>query len=188
MNATPPFRPGQRVRVTDECQEPRLRGLTGTVLTVRETLPGAYEVLVDLELRGRRTFVVMPQLGVREIELLPVLLALGAGVDADSEDDLVEKIRRALEGLGYEMCVVGQRKAKGSGTTVGYPDLSVRHPRWPVGNVLLLEAKTAEGRLSPEQEDLHGRGWSVVVRSVEDAVEAAQNGDAWLVIGARGSR
>lgn len=182
MNATkPPFRPGQRVRVTDECAEWNYRGREGTVETVKEVLPGAFEVLVDLGLAGRRTFAVMPGLG--ELELARVERFQG-GHDG-LEDELVTQIVATLGDAGYEVCVVGQRKAKGSGTTVGYPDLSVRSPHWPVGMAMLMEAKTATGELSVEQEKLHARGWSVVVRSVDDALAAAQNGDAWLVIGGR---
>ena len=179
MNATAPFRAGQRVRVTDACREWNYQGREGTVLLVKEVLPGVFEVLVDLGLAGRRTFAIMPGLGELELAQAPRLATGSTG----SEDDLVQAIREALEAEGYEMCVVGQRKAQGSGTTVGYPDLSVRHPRWAVGMVVLLEAKTAEGRLSPEQEKLHGRGWSVVVRSVEDALAAVRERDEDLRIG-----
>lgn len=88
------------------------------------------------------------------------------------ESDLVTDITKALEGQGYLVAVVGQHKAKGSGTTVGYPDMSVRRQAWPDGLACLLEVKTAQGELSPEQEDLLKRGWSYVVRSVSGAMSA----------------
>ena len=90
------------------------------------------------------------------------------------EDELVAEITRALESAGYRVAVVGQLKAKGSGTTTGYPDMSVRGPRWPCGLACLLEVKTATGTLSPEQETFHTEGWSYVVRSVEEALRVVQ--------------
>jgi hypothetical protein len=89
-----------------------------------------------------------------------------------SEAAIVQAIIDELAALGYETLVVGQRKAKGSGTTTGYPDLSVRRQGWPQGLALLLEAKTADGTLRPEQADLHERGWSFVPRSAYDALLA----------------
>lgn len=89
-----------------------------------------------------------------------------------SEAAIVRAIIDELAALGYETLVVGQRKAKGSGTTTGYPDLSVRRQGWPKGLALLLEAKTDAGELRPEQADLHGRGWSYVARSTEEALKA----------------
>ena len=89
-----------------------------------------------------------------------------------SESAIVRAIIDELGRMGYEVLVVGQRKAKGSGTSTGYPDLSVRRQGWPQGLALLLEAKTADGELSPEQEKLHARGWSHVPRSTEDALLA----------------
>lgn len=86
------------------------------------------------------------------------------------EADLVADIIHALKVNGYGACVVGQLRAKGSGTTIGYPDLSVRHPSYPRGLACLIEVKTAEGTLSTEQEDLHKDGWSHVVRSVQEAL------------------
>lgn len=89
-----------------------------------------------------------------------------------SEAAIVRAIIDEMAALGYETLVVGQRKAKGSGTTTGYPDLSVRRQGWPKGLALLLEAKTDTGELRPEQADLHGRGWSHVVRSAYDAMRS----------------
>lgn len=88
------------------------------------------------------------------------------------ESDLVADITKALQEQEYLVAVVGQHKAKGSGTTVGYPDLSVRRRTWPDGLACLIEVKTATGELSGEQEDLLKLGWSYVVRSVAGAMSA----------------
>lgn len=90
------------------------------------------------------------------------------------EKDLVQDIRTHLEALGYLVATVGQYRAKGSGTTVGYPDMSIRHALWPRGMALLLEVKTKAGKPSSEQERLHSVGWSYIVRSVDDAVDAVR--------------
>lgn len=92
--------------------------------------------------------------------------------DTRSESAIVRAIIDELAALGYETLVVGQRKAKGSGTTTGYPDLSVRRQGWPKGLALLLEAKTDTSELRPEQAELHGRGWSHVVRDPYDAMRS----------------
>lgn len=89
-----------------------------------------------------------------------------------AEATLVAAITEALVEQGYLVCVVGQLHAKGSGTTVGYPDMSVRRRTWPDGMACLLEVKTATGALEPEQELLHNEGWSYVVRSVSGASSA----------------
>lgn len=65
----------------------------------------------------------------------------------------------------------------------GYPDLSVRRSTWPPGVAMLMEVKTQTGRLSTEQATLHARGWSVVVRSAANAVEAARGFGDWLEAG-----
>jgi hypothetical protein len=39
------------------------------------------------------------------------------------ERDLVQELRMAAKALGVFLAEVGQRKAKGSGTTIGMPDL-----------------------------------------------------------------
>ncbi len=87
-----------------------------------------------------------------------------------AESDLVQAITDALTHQGYLVCVVGQARAKGSGTTVGYPDMSFRRAEWPRGLVCLVEVKTATGSMEPEQETLHAGGWSFVVRSVAGAI------------------
>lgn len=108
--------------------------------------------------------------------------------DTLSESAIARAIIDELGALGYEVLVVGQRKAKGSGTSTGYPDLSVRRQGWPQGLALLLEAKSATGTLSPEQADLHGRGWSFVPRSAEDALLALYRTECAMGEDAAGQR
>jgi len=87
-----------------------------------------------------------------------------------SESAIVREIVTELGRLGYEVLAVGQRKAKGSGTAVGYPDLSVRRVGWPRGLACLIEVKSEGGELRPEQQDLHERDWSFVARSADSAL------------------
>lgn len=89
------------------------------------------------------------------------------------EKDLVQECSAWLEGNGFEVAVVGQHQAQGSGTTVGYPDLSLRHPVWPRGIWVVVELKTATGTLSPEQEALWRRGGSHVAYSVGEVERIA---------------
>ena len=90
-----------------------------------------------------------------------------------TEAALVTAITEALGCLGYLVARVGQHRTQGSGTTVGFPDLAVRHPHWRAGKAVLLEVKNGnKGKLSPAQEEMLALGWMHVVRSVEDALEA----------------
>lgn len=91
-------------------------------------------------------------------------------MSARPEDTLVSEIKRILHDLGYMVAVIGQRKAKGSGTTVGFPDMAVRHRQWPECVMVGIEVKIPTGRLSPEQEGMEALGWFRVARSVEDAL------------------
>lgn len=86
-----------------------------------------------------------------------------------SEAQLVQAIRKELEGKGYIVLRVGQFVAKGSGTDIGTPDLFVSYPginRW-----CALECKVGRNATSEEQERLVYRGVSNVVRSVQDALD-----------------
>jgi len=89
------------------------------------------------------------------------------------ESEMVQDCLTWLEENDLVGWVVGQRNAKGSGTTVGYPDLSIRASWWPRGFAVLVELKNAEGTLSKEQEDIHGDGGSFVVRSVAELEQVA---------------
>lgn len=72
----------------------------------------------------------------------------------ERESDLVADCAAVAERMGAYLMHVGQRKAKGSGTTVGYPDL----PLVCSGHVVLIEVKRLKvegepgGRLSVGQE------------------------------------
>lgn len=89
-----------------------------------------------------------------------------------AESELVAAIKKALTAQGYLSCQIGQIKAKGSGTTIGYPDLDFRRSSWPRGMSCHLEVKTSTGAMEPEQAALYADGWSYVVRSVAEAVSA----------------
>lgn len=92
-----------------------------------------------------------------------------------TEAALVTAITKTLESLGYLVGRIGQQRAQGSGTTVGMPDLAVRHPSWQVGRVVMLEVKNGDkGRLSTAQQEMEALGWMHVVRSVEDALHAVR--------------
>jgi Holliday junction resolvase len=58
------------------------------------------------------------------------------------ERDLVDDCREAAKAMGAFLAEVGQRRAKGSGTTKGYPDLTLLC----AGHVLLIELKRAKTR------------------------------------------
>jgi hypothetical protein len=68
--------------------------------------------------------------------------------DPDLESTLVENCRQMVRDYGGYLEVVGQRKAKGSGTTLGFPD-AVLYRR---GNTYLVEFKSRTGRLNRAQE------------------------------------
>lgn len=89
------------------------------------------------------------------------------------EKELVKESCDWLTKNGFAWAVAGQYKAKGSGTTEGFPDLWVRHPVWPRGLWVAIELKTATGTLSPEQERLHDAGGSHVCRSIGQVSEVA---------------
>jgi len=61
------------------------------------------------------------------------------------EKDLVEQCRQRAEDMGCWVAFVGQRKAKGSGTTVGYPDMTLFCNGWVV-LIELKRTKTADGQ------------------------------------------
>lgn len=63
------------------------------------------------------------------------------------ESDLADACRAAAEAMGAFLAVVGQRKAKGSGSTVGFPDL-----------VLICGGEVALIELKRPATDEHPRG------------------------------
>lgn len=94
------------------------------------------------------------------------------------ERDLVQSCRDAATAMGAFLAEVGQRRAKGSGTTAGFPDLVLLC----AGEVVLIECKRTKdadnpaGRLNLGQQVFIERaaeqGVEVrVVDSLEDFVE-----------------
>lgn len=67
-----------------------------------------------------------------------------------SEKSLVTTCCEVAEHMGCVLEVVGQRKAKGSGTTIGAPDALLSCS----GRYIPIEFKTAEGRLTLAQKAL----------------------------------
>jgi hypothetical protein len=57
--------------------------------------------------------------------------------DPDNEHDVIDECREVAKRAGVVLEEVGQRKAKGSGTTIGFPDLCLSVAGWWVP----LEAK-----------------------------------------------
>jgi len=88
------------------------------------------------------------------------------------ESQLAAEVQAALEQLGFEVLMVGQHIAKGSGTTVGTPDLFYRSAAW--GSMTdawrPMELKTKTGTLSPEQARLKRDHGIPTVRSVAEAI------------------
>ena len=75
--------------------------------------------------------------------------------------------------------VIGGRHMKATGMTAGAPDLLI----YRNGKHALIEVKSATGRLSPAQIEMHARlakqGWTVhVVRSQDEAVRALES-EGW---------
>lgn len=101
-----------------------------------------------------------------------------------TEADVVNAIRKALRAYGYRISEVSQRGGRGSGTTVGHADLSVRRDTWPRGVWIHLEVKRpVGGRLSPAQAELYEAGGTFVVRSAEEAIAAARSFGDWQEAG-----
>lgn len=87
------------------------------------------------------------------------------------EKDLIQQCREAARAMGGFLAEVGQYKARGSGTTVGYPDLTLICS----GKVLLIECKTEAGTLSPGQVDFIAKAGEQhvivhVIRSVDEFI------------------
>ena len=94
------------------------------------------------------------------------------------ESDLVSAITRELNRRGVEVSRVGQRNAKGSGTTEGLADLSARRPSWPRFVSVDIEVKTETGKASAAQSERWLGGWHGFAWSVADAVAIVESIDA----------
>lgn len=91
----------------------------------------------------------------------------------DSEKALVQAITRALTDRGWRVCHVGQFVAKGSGTTVGFPDLVAIKPACaPYPAIIrLLEVKYGKNKPTADQQAFVEMGAAAIVWSVADALE-----------------
>lgn len=70
---------------------------------------------------------------------------------ADLEKDLVAQLMKTAEAMNVFLAVVGQRRAKGSGTTLGFPDLVAIAS----GKVALIEVKNpADGKCAEDYLNL----------------------------------
>jgi hypothetical protein len=90
-----------------------------------------------------------------------------------SEAQIQESIVAWMEYNGYAVMETGKYWQKPTGgNDLGLPDLVVRGKHWPRGCCLLLEVKTATGRLKTEQKTWFLFGGSYVVRNQEEAIHA----------------
>lgn len=88
------------------------------------------------------------------------------------EKELVRLCHQSARKMGVYLEVAGQRMAKGSGTTVGFPDAFL----YCSGKCLPIEFKAEKGRLSPGQvlaqhKRMDQRVHTWVIRKVEDFEE-----------------
>lgn len=88
------------------------------------------------------------------------------------EYTLCYQVKETLELLGYVVKRTGQRRSDFGGQDAGTPDVFAAKPGSPMW--LGMEAKVDKGRLSPAQQELVDAGCSVVIRSVQDAVDAVR--------------
>lgn len=89
-----------------------------------------------------------------------------------AESDVVDAIQGEFEARGWRVLRVGQRRAKGSGTTVGCPDLFLRDPGWPRAMWFGCEVKGPGTHVRREQQALADADAIVVVRSLAEMMEA----------------
>jgi hypothetical protein len=91
----------------------------------------------------------------------------------DSEKALVQAITRALTVRGWRVCHVGQFVAKGSGTTLGFPDLVAIKPADPPypAIIRLMEVKFGRNKPTLEQRAFYEMGAAAIVWTVADALE-----------------
>jgi hypothetical protein len=165
------------------------RGRTGVLSGVRRQGPQQFGMLSNHSEWIKAGLPPQIEVLARELELVSTPSENRKNLDKDhrnplkkcqaafdgEEQELVEAIRSEVIQHGYLVCVVGQRKAKGSGTTVGYPDMSFRRPEWLRGTACLIEIKNADGEMTREQKDLHKDGWSYEARSVAEVLEILES-------------
>ncbi len=144
-----------------QCNAPLREMLDGGVTPVLACLCGYWRPLADPDGRVDTTLGVAAAIQHR---------ARQDRTEALREAKLRHDITRALSERGYVVMEVGQKDARGSGTTEGCPDLFVSAPgrnRW-----VAMELKSATGRPSDKQQALIEQGVSVVVRTEHEALVA----------------
>jgi DNA-directed RNA polymerase subunit M/transcription elongation factor TFIIS len=110
------------------------------------------------------------------------------------EEPIMQRIIGVLKRAGYEVLCTVHRHTRhtcsqcgrnewhqgGYGADPGVPDLLTRHPSWPAGCWLGIEAKGTKTQLNPTQKALLHAGAIVIARSEADALSAVQRAEADL--------
>ncbi len=90
-----------------------------------------------------------------------------------TEAQLVEAIRIALRARGYCVLRIGQYRADWSGNDKGTPDMMFSRAGWPCGHWQVMEIKLPGAPVRAAQQALVDAGLSVIIRSVEEAMDLA---------------
>lgn len=113
-------------------------------------------------------------------------LQRGRGLVSISEAELQRQIVEALEVMRFKVLVTTVKirskdpRHHRTGQSKGIPDLIVSKEQWIKGIWLGLEVKSENGRVRPEQQELARLGRIVIVRSLDEAIEAARTADGEL--------
>lgn len=95
-----------------------------------------------------------------------------------SEAAIQTAICDALKHIGYDVQSTSTYRKPGYGhgaSKKGLPDVLVSHTGWPAGLWLGLEVKKPKhSKKSAEQDELESRGRIIVVRSLDEAIEAVR--------------
>jgi hypothetical protein len=90
------------------------------------------------------------------------------GAFSGRESDLVQQIKKTLTLNRVAVFRIGQWRADKSGSDEGVPDLMLCYD----GRILMMEVKVKGGNPSVTQQWLSGEGYSVIVWSLDEAVDA----------------
>lgn len=90
------------------------------------------------------------------------------GAFCGPESELVRQIKEILELNQVAVFRIGQWRADKSGSDEGVPDLMLCY----LGRVLMMEVKVKGGKPSPTQRWLSDEGYSVIVWSLDEAIDA----------------
>lgn len=110
------------------------------------------------------------------------------------EEDLQRTIIEALRLKGYEVLVTSRVRKRvqckscgewgwmqgGDGVTKGLADLLCSRQEWGLPVWVGIEVKGSRTAITQAQQDLANRGFNVIVRSLEEAVEALEKIDKRL--------